>query len=374
MSCGLAELLERLQAHKLKDESLLVPENAFMTAQRGVAAAFELSWEELSASSQLVGEWISLFAESGINEDLILALFMEKSPQILLKNGAIERYFPTFSKWFGLSKEVSKPINQTDLLIPTKADLRHLVNLSLLTDVGNNNYELHTLIRYYLREKLEASPLKEEVKRAYGRVMVSIAQTIKQTLTLEDIANLEPYIEHLKVAAEEFHQWLEGEDLTWPFYGLSTFYRAQGLYQQAVPYFERCLTLSEERFGPKHPQVATSLNNLAALYESQGKYAEAEPLYRRSLAIWEKQLGENHPQVATSLNNLAGLYRVQGKYAEAEPLYQRAIAILLATLGENHPNTQTVIMNYYFMLSQLPDDELNQRFPPEVVEMLHNLR
>ena len=88
----------------------------------------------------------------------------------------------------------------------------------------------------------------------------------------------------------------------------------------------------------------------------------------------EKQLGENHPDVATSLNNLAGLYYAQGKYAEAEPLYQRAIAILLATLGENHPNTQTVMMNYYLMLSQLPDDELNQRFDPETVEMLHNLR
>lgn len=36
MNCGLVELLEQLQAQKLKDESLQVPENAFMTAQRGV--------------------------------------------------------------------------------------------------------------------------------------------------------------------------------------------------------------------------------------------------------------------------------------------------------------------------------------------------
>ena len=31
-------------------------------------------------------------------------------------------------------------------------------------------------------------------------------------------------------------------------------------------------------------------------------------------------------------------------------------------------------MNYYLMLAQLPDEELNQRFPPEVVEMLQTLR
>jgi len=119
--------------------------------------------------------------------------------------------------------------------------------------------------------------------------------------------------------------------------------------------------------------LAENLNNLALLYRAQGKYAEAEPLSLRSLAIREKQLGENHPSVATSLNNLALLYESQGKYEEVETLYQRAIAILLEKLGENHPNTQTVTMNYYRMLAQLPDDELNQRFPPEIVEMLRNL-
>ncbi|TYT71705.1 tetratricopeptide repeat protein, partial [Microcystis aeruginosa] len=36
-------------------------------------------------------------------------------------------------------------------------------------------------------------------------------------------------------------------------------------------------------------------------------------------------LGDNHPDVATSLNNLAGLYRSQGKYTEAEPLFLEAL-------------------------------------------------
>ena len=52
---------------------------------------------------------------------------------------------------------------------------------------------------------------------------------------------------------------------------------------------------------------------------AQGKYAEAEPLFKRALAIREKALGKDHPDVATSLNNLALLYDSQGKYAEAEP-------------------------------------------------------
>ena len=79
--------------------------------------------------------------------------------------------------------------------------------------------------------------------------------------------------------------------------------------------------------GPDHPDVATSLNNLAVLYDDQGRYADAEPLYKRSLAIREKALGPDHPDVATSLNNLAELYDDQGRYADAEPLYKRSLAI-----------------------------------------------
>jgi len=70
---------------------------------------------------------------------------------------------------------------------------------------------------------------------------------------------------------------------------------------------------------------------------SKARYADAEPLYKRSLAIWEKALGPDHPEVGTSLNNLADLYRDQGRYADAEPLYKRSQAIYEKTLGLDHP-------------------------------------
>ena len=37
--------------------------------------------------------------------------------------------------------------------------------------------------------------------------------------------------------------------------------------------------------GDEHPDVATSLNNLAALYKSQGRYIDAEPLYKDALYL-----------------------------------------------------------------------------------------
>lgn len=53
--------------------------------------------------------------------------------------------------------------------------------------------------------------------------------------------------------------------------------------------------------------MAESLGKLVSLHKAKGDYARAEPLCLRALAIREKALGPEHPQVATSLNNLANL-------------------------------------------------------------------
>ena len=121
--------------------------------------------------------------------------------------------------------------------------------------------------------------------------------------------------------------------------------RAQGRYQEALPFAEEALRLSEQEFGLDHPNVATSLNNLAVLYKSQGRYADAEPLHQRALAIRETALGPEHPLAAQSLNNLAGLYQAQGRYAEAEPLYQSSLVIWQKALGPEHPDVAMSLNN-----------------------------
>ena len=165
-------------------------------------------------------------------------------------------------------------------------------------------------------------------------------------------------------------------------------YRNQGRYEQAEPLYQRALAIREKALGPDHPDVATSLNNLARLYQPpgpvragraalparpghpresagarpprrrhqpqqpgacstshQGRYAQAEPLYQRALAIREKALGPDHPDAAASLNNLAVLYDNQGRYEQAEPLYHRALAIREKVLGPDHPATAASLNN-----------------------------
>jgi tetratricopeptide (TPR) repeat protein len=75
--------------------------------------------------------------------------------------------------------------------------------------------------------------------------------------------------------------------------------------------FLQALELWKQQLGDKHPDVATSLNNLANLYKSQGRFAEAEPLFLQALELSKRLLGQEHPNVAISLNDLALLYLEQ---------------------------------------------------------------
>lgn len=98
----------------------------------------------------------------------------------------------------------------------------------------------------------------------------------------------------------------------------------QGRYLAGAKVTKKALSVAQKTFGPNHPNVANSLNNLAEFYRAQSKYAEAEPLFKRSLAIYEKAVGKDHPDVATVLENMARSSEKIGKKDEALKLKARA--------------------------------------------------
>ena len=53
------------------------------------------------------------------------------------------------------------------------------------------------------------------------------------------------------------------------------------------------------------------LHHYAVSLANQGKYDDAQPLYKRALTIREEVLGPRHPDVASRLNNLASLLKSQ---------------------------------------------------------------
>ncbi len=126
-----------------------------------------------------------------------------------------------------------------------------------------------------------------------------------------------------------------------------------GRYEEAIPLMESIVEAFRNQLPPDHPNIATSLNNLALLYHETGRYEESELLHQQAIEIRESALGTDHPGFATSLNNLAGLYRFMGRYGEAEPLYQQALEITESTLGADHSHFAASLNNLAGIYSEM---------------------
>ncbi len=90
----------------------------------------------------------------------------------------------------------------------------------------------------------------------------------------------------------------------------------------------------EIRFGPDHPKVATSLNNLADYYARHRKYDLAEPMFVRALTILENSYGKDHPYVATVLENYGFLLGETGQADLASEYFARAERIKQKSTGK----------------------------------------
>jgi tetratricopeptide (TPR) repeat protein len=307
---SIGRLLQALEEKRLAAKALVETENG-MTGQLGVAAALELSWQELNGAEQELACVLGMFAIAPIPWSLVGSCQPEVDPDEL-------------------------------------EDIRDdgLMARSLLKRVGDGSYQLHQIVQEYFRIKLgQRIDRGQAIKVTFWQVMVGIAQSIGSSPTIDQIEQVRESIAHLEEGVRSWLDSITDENLIWPFVGIGRFYAGQGNYSFAEPWDKNCLEVVRKRLGEEHPDVATSLNNLAGLYRSQGKYEEAEPLFRSALEMSKRLLGEEHPDVATSLNNLAGLYRSQGKYEEAEPLYRSALEKRKRLLGEEHPNVATSLNN-----------------------------
>ena len=113
--------------------------------------------------------------------------------------------------------------------------------------------------------------------------------------------------------------------------------RAQlGHQSQARVHYERALTIREDVLASGHPDLARSLDGLAAVMIQQAEYAEAESVARRAIAIHER--GATEPvELGRSLGQLGQAQAGQNKLAEAESSLRRSLEIMERELDASHP-------------------------------------
>ena len=296
LSCQ--EVLDNLKENSVNDEALVETAEE-MSAELGIVAAIDLSWQQLKPQAQQLAYILSLFALAPI-------------PWELVENCCLD------------TNQITKP----------KSARKELTKLNLLKRVEKETYLFHSLIREFLHTKesqFDASQLKQVV----CKVMVAKGKEIPQDITVDQVSRLSPFIPHLQEVATNLANYLTDEYLIQPFASLGRFYYGQGLYNLAEPWLLQSKNIALTRLGKNHADTPAVINNLAELYLSQGRYEEAEPLYLQAIEIDEITLHDNHPKRAFYLNNLARLYSTQGRYEEAEPLYLQAIEIAKIVFPKN---------------------------------------
>jgi tetratricopeptide (TPR) repeat protein len=297
---SIGRLLKALDEKWLAAKALVETENG-MTGQLGVAAALELSWQELNEAEQELACVLGLFAIAPIPWSLVESCQPEIKPDDLedIRDGG-------------------------------------LMARSLLKRVGDSSYQLHQIVQEYFRIKLgERGDQEQAIKANFWQMIVGIAQSIGYSPTIDQIELVRESITHLENSIRSWRDSFTESDLTLLFVGIGNFYQGQGNYDLAEPWLREFLEV-KQRLGEEHLDIALSMAHLATLYLSQGKYEEAKPLYISTLEMYKRLLGEEHPYVATSQNNLALLYRALGEYEKAEPLFCSALEMYKRLLGEEH--------------------------------------
>jgi serine/threonine-protein kinase len=99
------------------------------------------------------------------------------------------------------------------------------------------------------------------------------------------------------------------------------------------------LAIKERVYGPVHPSVASSLNELGNTAAKQGNYDAAEKYFTRMADIYHAIYGEHHYLLGIALSNLAGAYAGKHEWARAEALFRQAVRLFTETQSANHINT-----------------------------------
>ena len=152
---------------------------------------------------------------------------------------------------------------------------------------------MHRLVKAVLIDEMP-----REIQREWAICAIRVVNGAfpSGTFDVVDWPRCEQLLHHAEVCAAHIEQWSIESEVAGALLIRTGFYlQARGRYEQAAPLVERALAILEKVLGGEHPNVATSLSNLALLYRAQGRYEQAAPLYARALAIREKVFGGEHP-------------------------------------------------------------------------------
>lgn len=131
----------------------------------------------------------------------------------------------------------------------------------------------------------------------------------------------------LSLAASAHENGPTSASNAYPMNGLASVDLATGRLDRARRQAEEALALREKAYGPKHVDVARSLDDVAEIAGKQEDYTAEEACLRRGLAICRESYEADHPELARATSRLGGaLCRKRGS-EEGRKLLAEAIRL-----------------------------------------------
>jgi tetratricopeptide (TPR) repeat protein len=151
---------------------------------------------------------------------------------------------------------------------------------------------------------------------------------------------------------------------------LAMLHIVNGDYRQAEPLLTQALTIYEDAYGPKHLDVASALYHLGLLYERKGDYVPAERSFKRAILTFKELLGPVHADIIPSLNGLAQVYADKGEYTQAERAFEEALAMAKAALHPRDPTLASIMNNLGLLYKEKGDYQRSESWFKQAVTIM----
>jgi tetratricopeptide (TPR) repeat protein len=374
-----------------------------VTAERGLKAAFAVSWEQLAVmdpTAQQLARVLSLFAAADLPWALVEAVVARygqsianprspasqrpQTPTPRPQPNLWQRLWQWLRRRLGLSPQTATPHPRyTPTPIPDLITARGtLTTLNLLERVKPATYRLHPLLWEFFAMQWEGAD-RDGWAIAFAGVVGDRARDVPANVLWEQAAAFEGVRPHLEPARAVLRQQeaaardpqtaacyrQQASDLTGAMFRLSapplfeaTFAKACQQHDQAkalaaagkaqlasqqwgeaLAGYRRAIEQAQKALPKDSMQLAGYLNRLATLFRELGNYREGIPAAAEAVRI--ANIKASPLKLANYVNDLASLYDHQGNHAEAEPLYGRSLAICEQQLGADHPHVATSLNN-----------------------------
>jgi tetratricopeptide (TPR) repeat protein len=224
-----------------------------------------------------------------------------------------------------------------------------------LATVTRTAIGVHRLIQAVVQARLGEEGERRWAEIAIGLLRASFPNESWEVATWPACEQLLPHV--LAAAGHAERLGVAGEATGWLLDRVSTYLRERGQYQQARPFAEQAVAVTEAALGPANLEVAWRCDEFGRVLQALGDLAGARAQYERALEIGEAALDADHPTVAIWRGNLGTVLQGLGDLEGARMQLEWVLEIGEATLGPDDPEMAIRRSNLGGVLQDLGDLE-----------------